>query len=151
LAIAIALHVLAAVLWVGGMFFAWMILRPVAGELLDPPARLTLWFNVFRRFFPWVWASVIALLGSGFWMLFSVFGGMAEAGWHIHVMLLTGLVMTGIYLHLWFTAYRKLGHAVAGQEWKEGGRHLGRIRRLIGINLILGLVTVIVASGGRFI
>ena len=31
--IAISLHILSAVLWVGGMFFAHQVLRPVAPEL----------------------------------------------------------------------------------------------------------------------
>ena len=48
----IALHLLAAVIWVGGMFFAYMVLRPSAG-LLEPAARLPLWQRVFGHFFPW--------------------------------------------------------------------------------------------------
>ncbi|MFY0991980.1 DUF4149 domain-containing protein [Halomonas sp. C05BenzN] len=151
MAIAITLHVLAAVIWVGGMFFAWMILRPVAVSLLDPPQRLTLWRHVFQRFFPWVWAAVIVLLATGLWMLFAVFGGMAGARWHIHLMLLTGLAMTALFLHVWFAPYRRLTQAVTGEDWPRGGRALGQIRRLIGINLILGLATVAIAAGGRFL
>ncbi len=49
-----ALHVLAAVLWVGGMFFAWMVLRPAAVAVLQAPERLRLWAEVFRRFVQWV-------------------------------------------------------------------------------------------------
>lgn len=151
MAIAITLHVLAAVIWVGGMFFAWMILRPVAVGLLDPPQRLPLWQQVFQRFFPWVWAAVVVLLGTGLWMLFAVFGGMGGTRWHVHLMLLTGLAMMAIFLHVWFAPYRKLALAVSGEDWPQGGRQLARIRRLIGINLILGLVTVAIASGGRFL
>ena len=32
---AYTLHVLAALIWVGGMFFAWMILRPAAMAALE--------------------------------------------------------------------------------------------------------------------
>ncbi|MDN3520482.1 DUF4149 domain-containing protein [Halomonas ramblicola] len=149
--LAIALHVLAATLWVGGMFFAWMVLRPVAAARLEPPQRLALWRGVFARFFPWVWAAVAVLLGTGLWMLFAVFGGMAGAGWHVHLMLAIGLAMMAIYLHLWFAPWRRLQRAVNAEEWPEGGRQLARIRRLVGINLILGLVTVAIASGGRFL
>ena len=35
------LHILAAVIWVGGMFFAHQMLRPAAGKL-DPAQRLPL-------------------------------------------------------------------------------------------------------------
>ena len=58
--LAYTLHVLAAMIWVGGMFFAWMILRPAAMAALDGPARLKLWVNVFQRFFVWVWVAVSA-------------------------------------------------------------------------------------------
>jgi uncharacterized membrane protein len=61
MAFGIAIHALAAVLWVGGMFFAYMVLRPSAGPL-EAPVRLQLWDRVFSRFFPWVWASVATLL-----------------------------------------------------------------------------------------
>ena len=47
------LHLLAALAWVGGMFFAWMILRPAAVAVLQPPERLRLWLDVFLRFFAW--------------------------------------------------------------------------------------------------
>ncbi|MDR9440883.1 MAG: CopD family protein [Halomonas sp.] len=151
MSLAITLHVLAAVIWVGGMFFAWMILRPVAVDLLEPPQRLTLWYRVFQRFFPWVWATVVVLLVTGLWMLFGVFGGMGSVGVHVHLMLVSGLAMMAIFLHIWFAPYPRLGKAVSAEDWPAGGKQLGQIRRLIGINLILGLATVAIASGGRFL
>jgi uncharacterized membrane protein len=151
MAIALALHLLAAVIWVGGMFFAWLILRPVAATLLEPPTRLSLWLGVFRRFFPWVWGAVITLLVTGLWMLFGVYGGMAGAGWHVHLMLITGLAMMAIFLHIWFAHYPRMGLAVSEEDWAAGAKQLGKIRQLIGLNLGLGLVTVAVASGGRFL
>ena len=66
--IGLVVHVLGAIVWVGGMFFAYVVLRPVAGEM-EPGPRLVLWRGVFRRFFPWVWASVLGLLLSGYGML----------------------------------------------------------------------------------
>ena len=54
--LAITLHLLAAVIWVGGMFFAYMALRPATGSL-EPSIRLTLWSQTLKRFFPWVWIS----------------------------------------------------------------------------------------------
>ena len=51
-AAALAIHLLLALLWVGGMFFAYLVLRPVAATELEPPQRLPLWRGVFSRFFP---------------------------------------------------------------------------------------------------
>ena len=56
------LHVAAVTIWVGGMFFAYVCLRPVAAMQLEPPARLRLWRGVFGGFFPLVWASVVVIL-----------------------------------------------------------------------------------------
>jgi len=149
--IAIALHVLAAIVWVGGMFFAYMALRPVAASLLEPPLRLALWAQVFGRFFPWVWAAIALLLASGVWMIFNVFGGMAGVGMHVHVMLLLGIVMTLIYGHLYFAPYRRLTRAVAACDWLAGAKNLNQIRRLVGVNLVLGLLVAIVGSSGRYL
>jgi uncharacterized membrane protein len=149
--IALALHVLAVVIWVGGMFFAYMALRPVAATVLEPPQRLTLWAGVFGRFFPWVWAAIILILASGYWMLLGPFGGFANAPVFVHIMNGLGLVMILIFMHVYFAPYLKLRKAVAEQRWPDGGKALAQIRVLIGINLSIGLITVLVAAGGRYL
>jgi len=148
---ALMLHVLSATVWVGGMFFAFMVLRPVAAEVLEPPQRLTLWSQVFTGFFPWVWFAVITLLLSGYGMLFKFFGSMAGAPLYVHIMQGIGLVMMLIFGHIFFAPYRKLKRAVQEQDWQTGGKQLAHIRHLVGANLTLGLVTVAIAAGGRLI
>lgn len=145
----ISLHLLAAVIWIGGMFFAYTALRPVAGALLEQPLRVTLWRSVFERFFRWVIACIAILISSGLWMIFEL-GGMANSGIHIHIMLLLGIFMMLIFLHLYFNPYRKLVRAVSEKDWIAGGFMLDKIRQLIAINLMLGLVIVVIASGGRY-
>ncbi|WP_018174622.1 MULTISPECIES: CopD family protein [unclassified Thioalkalivibrio] len=147
-ALATVVHVLAVVIWVGGMFFAWMFLRPTAGRQLDDMARLRLWEEVFQRFFPWVWAAVVALLITGFHMIFLVFGGMDSVHPSVHTMLALGLIMMAIFAHVVFAPYRRMRQAIAASDTAEGLRRLGQIRRLVGINTLIGLVTIIVASGG---
>jgi uncharacterized membrane protein len=148
-ALLIALHVLAVVVWVGGMFFAYMVLRQSAGPL-EPEARLTLWHRVFRRFFPWVWSSIVLLLASGYGMIFLYFGGFAGAGLYIHVMQGIGLVMMLLFLHLFFVPWRRFSDAVEGRRFPEAAKQLGQIRRVVAANLVLGLLTIIVGASGRF-
>ena len=135
------LHVLSTVIWVGGMFFAYLCLRPVAATQLEPPQRLALWNGVFGRFFPWVWLSVILLLVTGHGIIEQM-GGMAGLPVHIHVMLGVGYVMVAIFVYLFFVPYPRLRQAVAGQDWKSGGMALNRIRILVGTNLALGLANI---------
>ena len=80
MSLAIALHVLSAVIWVGGMFFAYMAMRPAVVEVVEASQRGHLWSKTLERFFRWVWLAVVLLLVTGYWMIFSVFGGMAGAG-----------------------------------------------------------------------
>jgi uncharacterized membrane protein len=143
------LHLAGVVLWVGGMFFAWMCLRPVAASTLEPPARLTLWAGVFARFFPWVWASVLAIVLSGLVTLLGV--GFKQSPPYWHVMLLLGLLMAGIFAYVVVLPYGQLQRAVAAQNWPAGGQALGRIRRLVGSNLVLGLLTIAVATVGKLL
>ena len=147
--IGLVVHILGAIVWVGGMFFAYVVLRPVAGEM-DAPARLALWRGVFTRFFPWVWASVLALLLSGYGMLFLGLGGFAGAGLHVHLMQATGLVMIALFLHLYFAPWRRLQRALDQGDPAAAAGQLGQIRRLVAINLGLGLITAAIAAGGRY-
>ena len=145
----VALHVLAAVVWVGGMFFAYLVLRPSAGPL-EPPARLALWQRVFSRFFTWVWASIGVLLISGYAMLILRFGGFADAPLHIHVMQVTGILMILLFLHLYFVPWRRFTDAAEAGAPAEAAASLNQIRRIVAINLVLGLLTVAVGASGRF-
>lgn len=150
-AAALSLHVLSAVIWVGGMFFAYMALRPVAAVLLEPPQRLPLWAGTFARFFPWVWAAVVLLPATGYWMVFDVYRGMGTAPVYVHIMNGLGTVMILVFLAVFFSPYRRLRHAVADQAWKEGARQLARIRRLVATNTVIGVIVLVVATGGRFV
>ena len=143
--LALFLHVISDVIWVGGMFVAYMAVRPAAGEVLDPPQRLRLWTGIFRRFFPWVWAAVVVILATGFWMM----GEMARVPIYIMVMTAIGIVMSAIFMHVYFSPFARLKASVAAEDWKAGGAALNQIRILVGTNLLLGIVNIAVATLGR--
>ena len=149
MALLIALHVLAAVVWVGGMVFAYVVLRPSAGPL-PAEARLQLWHRVFGRFFPWVWASIVALLASGYAMMFLSFGGLSGAPLYVQIMQAIALIMVLLFLLLFFGPWRRFATAVTGARFPEAAEQLHRIRRIVAINLTLGLLTIVVGASGRF-
>ena len=141
MAVLLFLHVISDVIWVGGMFLAYVAVRPAAGEVLDPPQRLKLWAGIFRRFFPWVWAAVTLILASGFIMIAQL--GAVPA--YIVAMAIIGIIMSAIFMHIYFAPFGRLRRAVAAEEWKAGGAALNQIRILVGINLALGLINIAVA------
>ncbi|MFV1872129.1 MAG: CopD family protein [Oleiphilus sp.] len=150
MSIALSLHLLSAVIWVGGMFFAYVCLRPVAAQLLDPPVRFILWSRVFSSFFVFVWLAIITLIVTGHGMI-SLLGGMAAVGKHVHIMLGLGYVMFLIFGHVFFAGLKRLKMAVAISDWEDAANRLSSIRRLVGLNLSLGIITVIAASAGKYL
>ena len=147
--IGVALHTLAAVIWVGGMFFAHMILRPSVLSL-EPVVRLQLWCHIFSRFFVWVWLCIAVLLISGFAIVLFVQGGFYAAGIHVHAMTGLGLIMVANYFVLYFVLWPRFRREVDGANWQSAPQRLAAIRRLVTVNLILGLTTVAIGAGGRY-
>jgi len=148
-ALLIALHILSAVFWVGGMAFAYTVLRSAAGAL-EPPVRLGLWRRVFAKFLPWVGVAIVLLLISGYGMIVTVFGGFRDLPMYVNVMQGVGLVMMLVYLHLVFAPWKRFRSAVDGGIWPEAAKHLNQIRVLVGVNLILGVVTILAGATGRY-
>jgi uncharacterized membrane protein len=145
--IAVAFHVLGVVVWVGGMFFAYVVLRPAAAHLLEPPQRLPLWQDTLRRFFNWVWLAVVLVLVSGLWMIVEM-GGLKGVPLHVHGMLLLGLAMMAIFAQVFFGPFRRLSLHAAAEDWKAAGVALAEIRQRVGLNLVLGLTTILIATAG---
>jgi uncharacterized membrane protein len=137
----LVLHVLGAVIWVGGMFFALMVLRPSLA-VVAPPQRLALHRQVFRRFFLIIWHVMPIQLATGFALVFLVFGGFQGAEWNVHLMTVLGLIMAGIFVGLYFGPW-------AGLRRDDDLARVDRIRRLIEVNLVLGLIVVIAAAAYR--
>jgi uncharacterized membrane protein len=141
-ALLLVLHLLSAVIWVGGMFFALLVLRPSLA-VLEPQHRLALHRQVFRRFFLVVWHVMSLLLLTGFAMLFGVYGGFGGVGWNVHVMFLLGLIMAAVFVAIVFGPWRQMR---ASHDTQTAAGAADAIRRLITVNLVLGLLTVVVAA-----
>src|SRR6266581_1428539 len=134
LLILLAAHLLAAVYWVGGMAFAYTVLRPSAGPL-DPPARLPLWRRVFERFIPAVGIAIVVLLVSGYGMQFIHYGGFRGVALYVHIMQLLGIIMMLLYGHLFFAPWRRFRTAVDQGALPDAAKHLNSIRQIVAINL----------------
>ncbi|WPB84070.1 CopD family protein [Sediminicoccus rosea] len=147
--LAFVLHVGFAALWVGGMAFAILALRPALAAL-EPPQRLALMGRVHKRFFLIVWHAMPIVMLTGYWLLFGHFGGFRGAGWHVHLMHLTGLLMSAIYLAIFFGPWRRMRQALSAGDLPAAAAANEGIRRLVTGNLLLGLFTLGIAAWGRF-
>jgi len=143
----VALHVLSAIVWVGGMFFAHFCLRPAAAETLEPPKRLPLMEATLRRFFAYVAAAVAVLLSTGFLLLAQVGFKAAPMGWH--VMFGLGIVMALVFVYIWRVQFARFRAHCAASAWPAAGQVLNGIRLLVSVNLVLGVCTVVAAVTAR--
>src|SRR3977135_3839889 len=106
LLVLLAAHILAAAYWVGGMAFAYLVLRPAAGGLQTRAGR-PFWRRVFAGFLPNVGAAIVVLLVSGYGMQFIHYGGFRGVALYVHVMQLLGIIMMLLYGHLFFGPWRR--------------------------------------------
>jgi uncharacterized membrane protein len=147
LAVLKAVHVLAVVLWVGGMAFAHFFLRPSLA-VLEPAQRVKLMHAVLGRFFAAVlWAAGL-VLASGLWIIGRVAKQAVQSGGSFampldwSVMSAVGVLMIAIFGHIRFVLYKRLDRAVQAGDVPAGGAALASIRQWVGVNLALGLALV---------
>ena len=144
------MHLLAATVWVGGMFFAFACMRPTL-NLLDPQLRLRMWAGSLSRFFRFVWVSIAVLLITGIWMVFGHFHGLRQVGTHVHLMFGLGILMMLLAAHVYFAPYKRLKRLIARSQWSEATHQVQQIRLLIAINLTIGFAVLVIASAGRYV
>ena len=144
----ILLHLLAVVVWVGGMIFALLCLRPAAADTLLPPQRIPLMHAALRRFFSIVVLAIAVLLATGGAMIVAV--GLKNMPVHWMWMIGLGAAMITIFFHIRAAALARLGACVKAQDWPGAARHLEKIRFGVTLNLAIGLsIVAIMKLGSR--
>jgi uncharacterized membrane protein len=134
------LHLLGVISWIGGMFFAYFCLRPAAAEVLKPPERLPLWAATFARFLPYMAVAVALIVVTGVTLLVTVGFAAAPLGWH---------VMFAVFAYVYLRLFPELRLLSGAAEWASAAVVLNRIRQLVALNLVLGLVAIASAVSAR--
>ena len=148
-----SLHLLAIIVWIGGMVFAHFFLRPALGAL-EPPVRVRLMHTVLGRFFNAVLAVIAVTLVTGLWMIGRVAKQVVQAGAPFNMplewtlMATLGIVMMLIFGHIRFVLYKRLSRAVQALNWPAGAAALAHIRTWVLVNLGLGVLIVLVTLIG---
>ncbi|MCH7343169.1 CopD family protein [Pelomonas sp. CA6] len=140
-------HLLSTMAWMGGMFFAYFCLRPAAAQVLQPPQRLSLWTASLGRFLRYMAVAVLLVLGSGAGLLAPVGFAGAPVGWH--AMAALGGVMAVVYAVIALRLFPQLRGCSEAQDWPAAAAALNRIRRLVAVNLALGVGVVGMAVFAR--
>jgi uncharacterized membrane protein len=136
------IHLLAMFVWLGGMFFTLVCLRPAVGVIEPPPLRLRLMNAVLQRFFVAVgWAAGLMLASGALMMLDSV-----RATPAVMAMASLGIVMLGVFVFVRIVPFKRLQAALAANDGAGGGAALNAIRRLVVLNLAIGAAIVLITQ-----
>lgn len=149
-ATALILHLIAINVWVGGTFFAIVILGRAIRNV-DTSQQLALWQLVFRRFFAWTWVAVFILLSSGTWMVYSVYGGFETIPAYVKLMGIIALLMVANYMFIYFVPYRQYKRMLRIGDIDASLRKLAIIRFVGIINMLLGLCIVVIIGSGPYL
>lgn len=148
--IAITLHVIAVIVWIGGTFFGIVAVRPTLAEL-GMPTQARVFAGVVRRFLPWVWGAIVVILGSGFYMVATSFdGGLSGTPWFVRLMMVLGIFMMMLTGHLTFAPYKRLKRALAAGDDGAAAKAMRQMGIVMMVNLGLGLIVIFAAMMGAY-
>ncbi len=141
-----SIHLLAMFVWLGGMFFTLVCLRPALGVLEPPPLRLRLMSVVLQRFFVVVsWAAGLMLASGASMMLSGASAGVRPAP-AVTAMAALGVVMIGVFVFVRIVPFRHLQAALAAGDGPAAGVALNTIRQLVVLNLAMGAAIVLITQ-----
>lgn len=143
------LHLSAVVVWIGGMMFAHLCLRPAALATLQPPQRLPLMSSALGRFFTLVGWSLVLLWGSGIALFAQRFAAGGSPPWNWNAMAAIAALMTVLYAVIAVRRHPRMRAALEIGELPAAATALDGMRRLVVVNIALGWFTVAIATIGR--
>lgn len=141
-----AVHVLAVVLWIGGVAFVTTVLLPAVRRSAPPERRLEEFHRIEARFAPQARLWVLAAGLSGLWMTWraDLWSRFADPRfWWMHAMVALWLAFATMLFVIEPLALHRRMAASPSPE-----RDFGRLERLHRLALALSLLTVAGAVAG---
>ncbi len=155
LAISYFFHLVATIVWIGGLALLVLVVWPVASRTLaDDPAHQAAFFGALRRRFdPLANLSLVVLVVTGLFQTSGDpnYGGMLvfDNDWSRAILLkhiaIAGMVVVGVILQMGIAPALErtaLQRALGQADPAEIARLSRREQRLNGLNLILGLLVL---------
>jgi uncharacterized membrane protein len=136
------LHLIGSIVWLGGMFTMLFAVRPaVIQSLKEPRVRLEFLESATGRFLRVVWVVMPLTLLSGFAMMIAA--GIKNMPPGVHAMTTIGLIMSIVFLVVWFGPYKRFQSELAKGNVANAGNAHESLRKLVLTNLALGILAVI--------
>lgn len=153
------LHMLATVLWIGGLATLSILVLPAARQTLDITDYANLLMRIRRKLDPLGWLSLVVLLGTGLFQMSANpnYQGVLAVNnqWAIAILIkhIVFLLMAGISAYLTWGVIPKLSRLAIrqaeGQDTPEVKSLRHREALLIRVNLVLGAVVLALTALAR--
>lgn len=143
-------HLLFAVIWIGGMIFMNLVLMPSLNSV-DPNERGKLFGQIAKRFTIVAWGSTILLLITGIFktptgMLFNLSTDYGMMITFKHILFLIMMIFGSIITFVKAPKIRKFAPKPGEKPVQEFINAQGKIKLLSGSNMILGIIILIAVS-----
>ena len=143
------LHLIAGIVWMGGMTFMLFALRPAVILTLEAQPRAMLMGAVWKRFYALVLVAIVGLFATGTHLYTATFRaarlasgeGGVPLGWNI--MLVLGITMILIFGHIYFAGFKKYKRAVSAAQWPLAAKAAGLMHTMTLVNFTLGWLAII--------
>lgn len=149
LPVLLAVHLLAAAFWLGGMALMLYIVPPALAARLPPEQQGPVRLALLGRFLGALWLAMPLTLASG-GALFALTAAAARGGWALHAMAGLGTLMGAVFVYVWFGVFRPLRAAAAGGGRERATARAARLRALVRLNLGFGVLVVLCAAYARY-
>jgi uncharacterized membrane protein len=148
--IAWPLHIVAVIVWLGGLFWLSVTARPSA-QHVDAAGTPQFWQGFLSRFFVPATIAIVVVVASGIAMVKLKFGGFAHMP-HIHrANMAIGLPAIGLYVFLVTVLWRRYRRAGAGNDRHATASTAKQMSTVIAIIMALGVVASVVSAVGRYL
>ena len=142
-----AIHVLAATIVAGGLFFACIIMRPAAGSV-DPGVRLPLWRRTFQRFFLWYAGAILAMNATGYLL---AIGSGTTPTLELHLKHAFGWILLLLVTYIYVVPFRRMEIAMGQGERPRAAQHLRHAHRILYLALAFALLAMAFGAEGNIV
>jgi uncharacterized membrane protein len=104
-----------------------------------------------RAFFVFVGIAITVIVVTGYLLVMARYGGFAGAPGYVHAMHLLAWTMAALFIWLLVFPFRNMRQQLALGEYAAAAGELNRIRHIVTINLLLGVVVIVAATAGPYL
>lgn len=144
------LHLMSAIIWVGGMIFAGWMLTPIARQELPPNFRAVLFKRIGKRFYVIGWTAVIVLIATGSYKISLIWETLelTDSTFGIALLIKLGLVsimltLSSLHDFVWGPRMRNLAERMDSDEYRKVA---ARISFWARVNVVAAILIVFLGA-----